>query len=79
MNPTHLIRMANQIGAFFETMPDAEQGAAGVAEHIGKFWEPRMQATLAAYLAEYGDQALKPIVRNALRTMPIGAARAEKT
>lgn len=67
MNADRLIKMANQIGAFFEAMPDAEQAAAGVADHIGKFWEPRMRQSLEAHIAAHGDAALTPIVRRALR------------
>ncbi len=37
-----LVRMANQIGAFFHSKP-REEGIAGIAEHINKFWEPRMR------------------------------------
>ncbi|TPK88341.1 MULTISPECIES: formate dehydrogenase subunit delta [unclassified Mesorhizobium] len=37
-----LIRMANQIAAFFHSRP-REEGITGVAEHINKFWEPRMR------------------------------------
>ena len=37
-----LVRMANQIATFFESKPH-EEGVAGVAEHINKFWEPRMR------------------------------------
>ena len=66
MNAAQLIKMANQIGAFFEAMPDAEQAAAGVAEHMQKFWEPRMLRALAAHVAAQGDEALAPIVRRAL-------------
>jgi formate dehydrogenase subunit delta len=37
-----LVRMANQIATFFHSRP-REEGVAGVAEHINKFWEPRMR------------------------------------
>ena len=37
-----LVRMANQIGTFFQSKPH-DEGVAGVAEHINKFWEPRMR------------------------------------
>ena len=37
-----LVRMANQIAAFFHSK-SREVGIAGVAEHINKFWEPRMR------------------------------------
>ncbi|KRB26442.1 MULTISPECIES: formate dehydrogenase subunit delta [Mesorhizobium] len=37
-----LVRMANQIATFFHSRP-REEGVASVAEHINKFWEPRMR------------------------------------
>ena len=37
-----LMVMANQIATFFHTKP-REEGIAGVADHINKFWEPRMR------------------------------------
>jgi len=37
-----LVRMANQIATFFHSKP-REESVAGVAEHINKFWEPRMR------------------------------------
>lgn len=37
-----IVRMANQIGTFFNSKPHAE-GVIGVADHINKFWEPRMR------------------------------------
>lgn len=37
-----LVRMANQIATFFHSKP-REEGLTGVAEHINKFWEPRMR------------------------------------
>jgi formate dehydrogenase subunit delta len=40
-----LVRMANQIADFFHSKP-REEGITGVAEHINKFWEPRMRRQL---------------------------------
>ncbi len=40
-----LVRMANQIATFFHSKP-REEGILGVAEHINKFWEPRMRRKL---------------------------------
>jgi formate dehydrogenase subunit delta len=42
MSPDKLVYQANQIAWFFRSKPHAE-GVAGVAEHINKFWEPRMR------------------------------------
>ena len=40
-----LVRMANQIATFFHSKP-REEGITGVAEHINKFWDPRMRRQL---------------------------------
>lgn len=55
-----IIRMANQIGTFFESKP-REQGVAGTAEHINKFWEPRMRRAFFE-IVDAGGEGLKPIV-----------------
>jgi len=57
MKADHLIEMANQIGMFFDSLPDREEALTGIAEHIRKFWEPRMRRTLLAALDGGGEQA----------------------
>ena len=42
MSHDKIVYMANQIAAFFKSQPEAER-VAGVANHINKFWEPRMR------------------------------------
>jgi formate dehydrogenase subunit delta len=71
MHIDHLIRMANQIGAFFDAMPDHPEAVEGVANHIHKFWEPRMRVELLAFLERHpdgveGDTRLSPIVLEAV-------------
>jgi formate dehydrogenase subunit delta len=66
VNTAKLIKMANQIGAFFDAMPDREQAVNDVATHISRHWEPRMRAALARHLVLHGDAELMPIVRHAL-------------
>ena len=58
-----LVRMANQIGTFFESKPH-DEGVAGVAEHINKFWEPRMRRQFFE-VVDSGGEGLKPIVLEA--------------
>lgn len=65
MNREHLIRMANQIGTFFESMPERQEALEGIATHIKKFWEPRMRREFLALL-EAGGEGVSPIVREAL-------------
>jgi formate dehydrogenase subunit delta len=67
MKPDNLIKMANQIGAFFEAMPDREQAVKDVAAHIQKNWEPRMRTALHDHVTRNGDESLSPLVRDALR------------
>jgi formate dehydrogenase subunit delta len=67
MNTEHLIEMANQIGDFFASMPDREQALTDIAEHIRRFWEPRMRrAILASLDAPAASESMSPIVREAL-------------
>jgi predicted ATP-dependent serine protease len=55
-----LVRMANQIGIFFESKPH-EEGVVGVADHINKFWEPRMRRQFFEML-DAGGEGMRPIV-----------------
>ena len=43
MGPEKLIMMANQIGTFFASQK-GDDAVAGIADHIRKFWDPRMRA-----------------------------------
>jgi formate dehydrogenase subunit delta len=57
MNADHLIEMANQIGTFFDSLPDRDEALLGIAEHIRRFWEPRMRRALLAALDSGGEAA----------------------
>lgn len=67
MNPDHLIRMANQIGVFFESLPDRAEGLQGIATHLRKFWDPRMRRAFLALLDGGQATGLRPIVREAVQ------------
>ncbi len=71
MDIEKLVRMANQIGTFFQAMPDHAEALEGIALHIQKFWEPRMRREfLGALEAGHEDMAaLMPIVREAMRSL----------
>jgi formate dehydrogenase subunit delta len=68
MSPEKLVHMANQIGQFFATTDGAEQAAASVADHIKKFWNPRMRAAIVAHVAT-GNHGLDPLVRRAVEQL----------
>ncbi|CDM23012.1 formate dehydrogenase subunit delta [Castellaniella defragrans] len=70
-NIEHLIRLANRIGLFFEAMPDRAAGIDSIADHIRRFWDPRMRRALLDYLGthpdgQWGDTALSPLCREAI-------------
>ena len=67
MNVDNLVRMANQIGEFFQSMPDHAEAVDDVADHIRKFWEPRMRREIYAHLDGPAGDDLLPIVAEALR------------
>jgi formate dehydrogenase subunit delta len=63
-----LIKLANNIGSFFEAEPDKAKGAQGVANHIKSFWEPRMRREILEYLDSEQGSGLSDLVLTALRT-----------
>ena len=54
--------MANQIGKFFASQ-GAEQAVTGTAEHLKKFWDPRMRAAILAHLAQAAPDLIRPCAR----------------
>ncbi len=67
MDTANLIRMANRIGDFFKAMPERDEALQGIAEHIRKFWEPRMRRDLLAAVEAGEAGELQEIVVAALR------------
>ncbi|QRM53341.1 formate dehydrogenase subunit delta [Sinorhizobium sp. BG8] len=63
-NSTKLVRMANQIATFFNTQPEAE-GPKGVANHINRYWEPRMRRQLFDLIDNHAGIGLDPLVMKA--------------
>jgi formate dehydrogenase subunit delta len=58
-----LIRMANQIAAFYGPYPH-DEGLAGVRQHIKDFWEPRMRKAFDALISK-GGTGLTPLALEA--------------
>jgi formate dehydrogenase subunit delta len=66
-SPNNLVMMANQIGKFFASQT-SQDAAVGIADHIRKFWDPRMRAAIAAHLRA-GGSGLLPEVRLAVEQL----------
>ncbi len=60
MTDEKTVRMANQIAAFYHSKPE-DEGVAGIAEHINKFWEKRMRSQFFDVLKE-NEAAFDPWV-----------------
>jgi formate dehydrogenase subunit delta len=67
-----LVYMANQIGKFFESQGH-HQAVAGVADHIRKFWDPRMRKAIFAHL-DAGGAGLDPNVLEAIASLKAKAS-----
>lgn len=66
MDINNLIKMANQIGEFFESMPDREQATQDIASHLRRFWDPRMRKAILDGLDQGKADGLHQIVRDAI-------------
>jgi formate dehydrogenase subunit delta len=67
MQPDRLVRMANQIAAYFSAYPH-DEAVTGVADHLKQFWEPRMLNQIKTYVAE-GGRGLHDLVPAAVRRL----------
>ncbi|MGE0119607.1 MAG: formate dehydrogenase subunit delta [Dongiaceae bacterium] len=67
MKTERLVHMANQIADFFAAYP-REEAVAGVADHLKKFWDPRMRTALVAHV-KAGGAGLRDLVTAAVAKM----------
>ena len=67
-NNDNLVKMVNQIGTFFESMPDRNEALEGIANHLKKFWDPRMRKALIAMIDNQEHSEIKDIVLSAIQT-----------
>lgn len=67
MSPEKLAYMANQIARFFAHEPEAK-AVADTADHLRRFWEPRMRKAIIDY-AEADGEALQPVARQAVTAL----------
>jgi len=65
-----LVKMANQIGTFFEaqTPSDPEAATQAIAAHLKSFWAPSMRIQLLTHLDDEAATHLLPIVASAVRS-----------
>ena len=68
MNIDLLIKMANEIGDFFAGAQgnDAQAASRDVANHIKRYWEPRMRAQMLKYYEERDGAGLSDLAKSAV-------------
>jgi formate dehydrogenase subunit delta len=57
--------MANDIGAFFDAEANKTEAARGIANHLKRFWDPRMRRQIVAHYRD-GGTGLKDVTRTAI-------------
>ena len=62
-----LVRMANQIGQFFQSQPH-DAAVAGIVDHLRSFWTPKMRRQIADH-AVAGGAGLDPLTLEAVRRL----------
>ncbi|HSY27785.1 MAG TPA: formate dehydrogenase subunit delta [Burkholderiaceae bacterium] len=58
----NLVKMANQIGGFYESYPDQVEASNEIANHLKKFWEPRMRSQLLDHVDNQHGAGLSDIL-----------------
>lgn len=69
MNIHHLVSMANDISAFFNSEVGEKEAHKSVALHISRYWDPRMREQIIAHAAAGGD-GLCQAALDAVRSLP---------
>jgi formate dehydrogenase subunit delta len=54
MHIENLVKMANDIAVFFEAEPERPAAIHAIADHIKKFWDPRMRQAILKHNREGG-------------------------
>lgn len=67
MQVEKLIKMANQVGDFYEAFPDQAEARQEIAGHLNKFWNLNMRKSIAQYVQEQQGVGLHAHVIQAIQ------------
>jgi formate dehydrogenase subunit delta len=69
-----LVKMANQIAAFFEGEGghDPQEAAKLVATHLRRYWEPRMRNEIIQHLQSRNGEGLDELARSGVALLAEG-------
>ena len=69
MNIDLLVKMANEISEFFAAESAPAEAPQAVAEHLRRFWEPRMRRQIIEHLRDKGGAGLTDLARRGVETL----------
>ena len=75
MNIDSLIKMANQIGSFFDGeggTENPEDAAKLTAVHLRRYWEPRMRGQMIEYFNSNGGEGLDEVAKSGVAMLAAG-------
>ena len=72
MNIDLLIKMVNEIGDFFAGTAEPPEATRAVANHLKRYWEPRMRAQMIAYYEQRQGAGLSDLARSAVALLAAG-------
>lgn len=67
MDAQYLVKMANQIAGFFSAYPDEEDAVSEVANHMRRFWDPRMRQALMEHVDAGTANGLSALAESGIR------------
>ncbi|MBU3724946.1 MAG: formate dehydrogenase [Burkholderiaceae bacterium] len=82
MRSEYIIKQANQIASFYESMPDSTQATRDFVAHVTKFWDPRMRQDLIRIMRGPESASAHEMVRRAVRDhacLIMGTSAAQNT
>jgi formate dehydrogenase subunit delta len=68
VNIEYLVKMVNQIEAFFKAEPNREAAVEAIAAHIKRFWDPRMRKQIRGHV-EAGGVGLGELAIEAVKRL----------
>jgi formate dehydrogenase subunit delta len=74
MHIEHLVKMVNDIAAFFASEPNQIKAAEDVAAHLRRFWDPRMRKQIMDFAAA-GGHGLSALGLEGVRVLAVKAQK----
>ncbi|MDR3483001.1 MAG: formate dehydrogenase subunit delta [Burkholderiaceae bacterium] len=68
MDMENLVKMANQIGDFYASYPNQVEASQEIANHLKKFWAPRMRSQMLEYVDRQQGAGLSDILLSSITT-----------